>query len=736
PLREPLPFGPVADALRAAVPQAARAGPLPQVAGVLSALVPDLAGLLPEPAGDLEAVGQRPTVAAGVRAVLTAVAPVVLVVEDLHWADEATRDLLLLLARDLPARAGLLLTYRAEDLPPGMPLLGAPYSLPAGTAGAEITLPALGEADLAAMARGALGAQATPALARALLQRSGGLPLVVAEDLLTLTAATSAGSVAPDAQALTELGVSRSLREIIGQRLDRLPPGAVALAGGAAVLAVPASERLLGRMAALPDEQEAADALTGALAGSVLHELGPDHYGFAHVLAGRAVYESLPGPVRIRLHRRAVEALRELADPPLVQIAHHLRQTGDVEGWLEQAEAAAVQAESMGDSGTAAALLRQVLEQPGLAPERVARVALALSRAAQFGTNYEHTVASMRRILATPGLSAATRGEIRMKLGLLMYNLGGDPGGVAELAKAVPELEQGPPEPLARALSILASHSPDGGTAVEQTAQLERAMALVADSEDEENRSAVTAAYLDALGEHNDARAPALLAALPRVHESLEVVRCTVAALGNAVEWALNGGGDEAAAGYLAEAAALALRYDMPLFVMYTDSYRMMLRWLAGEWEVFEQDVEDFRHRHVQNPLVTGGLLGTAQGVSAAARGRTARAVAHLETALTQDGATTMSIPPAAALARIRLAAGDADGAWQALTGPPDMLGFVVRRECWTHSWDLVPTAVEILLERGDRAQAEELAGQHAAGMAGRLAPGSVAEAALCRGLL
>ncbi|MGV9271010.1 ATP-binding protein [Kitasatospora sp. NPDC003701] len=727
PLREPLPFGPVADALREAVPRAAQAGPLPRVTGALSALVPDLADLLPEPAGEPEAAGQRPTVAAGVRAVLTAVAPAVLVVEDLHWADEATRDLLLLLARDLPGQAGLLLTYRAGDLPPGVPLLGAPYSLPAGTAGAEITPAALTEADLAAMARSVLGTGATPEVVRALMQRSGGLPLVIEEDLLTLAST--------DVQAPTALGVSRSLREIIGQRLDRLPPAAAALAGGAAVLAVPASERLLGRMAGLPAE-EAAEALTGALAGSVLHELGPDRYGFAHVLAGRAVYESLPGPVRTRLHRRAVEALRELEKPPLVQIAHHTRRAGDLTGWLEQAEAAAVQAESMGDLGTAADLLQQVLEQPGLAPDRVARAALALARATQYGTDYGRTVASMRRILATPGLPAATRGVIRRNLSMVMYNQGGDQAGIAELRKAVPDLEQGPPEQLARALAILASHAPDGGTAAEQTAQLERAMALVADSEDEDSRSVVTFNYLNALCEHHDPRAPAVLAGLPRVHENLHMVRSTVMSLSNAVEWALDGGDDEVAAGYLEEAGALAVRNDMSLMVMYTDSYRVLLSWLAGGWDGFEREVEDFRHRYVPNPLVTGGLLGTALGVGAAAKGHFALAVAHLETALAQDGATTTSIPPAAALARARLAAGDADGAWQALVGPPDMLGFVVRRECWTHSWNLVPAAVEILLARGERARAEELAGQHAEGIKGRSAPGSVAEAALCRGLL
>jgi predicted ATPase len=53
-----------------------------------------------------------------VHSLLAALGPAVLVVEDLHWADEATRELLLLLARDLPNHVGLVLSYRAEDLPP------------------------------------------------------------------------------------------------------------------------------------------------------------------------------------------------------------------------------------------------------------------------------------------------------------------------------------------------------------------------------------------------------------------------------------------------------------------------------------------------------------------------------------------------------------------------------------------------------------------------------------------
>ncbi|MGW6915630.1 ATP-binding protein [Kitasatospora sp. NPDC054939] len=119
PLREPLAYGPVVDALRRIGPWLPPVEELGASAGALAPLLPDLAGALPEPPpeplpGSSGSGMQRFRVVSGVRALLEAVAPAVLVVEDLHWADAATRELLLLLARDMPTDSALVLTYRAE----------------------------------------------------------------------------------------------------------------------------------------------------------------------------------------------------------------------------------------------------------------------------------------------------------------------------------------------------------------------------------------------------------------------------------------------------------------------------------------------------------------------------------------------------------------------------------------------------------------------------------------------
>jgi predicted ATPase len=239
PLREPLPFGPVLDALRGIrdwLPDPRRLSPQ---AGALAPLIPGLAEHLPPvPEAPADARTGRFQLVGAVRSVLEALGPLVLVVEDLHWVDEATRELLLLLGRDPPKQLRLVLTHRREDLPAGTPVLGVPYRRPAGTSGAEISLEPLTELDVQDLAGAALGTRAGAKLGTLLYQRSGGLPLVVEEDLLTL-----AGRKLPDAPdipgphrqsgtkpaapechetVLERSGVPRQLREAVTGRMAGL----------------------------------------------------------------------------------------------------------------------------------------------------------------------------------------------------------------------------------------------------------------------------------------------------------------------------------------------------------------------------------------------------------------------------------------------------------------------------------------------------------------------------------
>ncbi|MFD0351206.1 hypothetical protein ACFQ0M_44540 [Kitasatospora aburaviensis] len=256
------------DALRAVGPLLPPSDRIPASAGALRPLLPDLADRLPpHPASAGDGLPGRHLLVQAVRALLGALGDVVLVIEDLHWVDDATRELLLLLARDMPPGLALVLTYRAEDLPPDTPALGAAYRRPAGVGGALIRLNPLAETEVHDLARAALGPRATPALTRVLFDRSEGLPLVAEEDLITLceqrggSGLTDAADLAAD---LEHSEVPRGLRDAVTERLAGLSADASAVAAAAAVLGVPAGEELLAAVSGL-DRQATADGLTEAL---------------------------------------------------------------------------------------------------------------------------------------------------------------------------------------------------------------------------------------------------------------------------------------------------------------------------------------------------------------------------------------------------------------------------------------------------------------------------------------
>ncbi|MGW4897432.1 ATP-binding protein [Kitasatospora sp. NPDC004240] len=736
PLREPQPYGPVTDALRAAGPWLPPADAIGADAGALAPLLPDLADRLPPPPSARAMTGR--TMANAVRALLAALAPVALAVEDLHWADPATRELLLLLARDLPADSALVLTYRAEDQPRGTPLLGVPYHRPAGTAGTELVLRPLGGEQVDALARSALGHRPPAALARLLLDRSGGLPLIVEEDLTTLVARGRAGesltALATDTAAGHGLDVPRSLREVMHERLARLGPPAAALVDAAAVLAVPAGERLLGEVAGLSQE-ETRRALEEALGAAVLHELGPDSYGFAHALAVQAVHQAIPGPARTRAHRRALEVLQGVENPPLVRIAHHTKAVGDMDAWLPRAQAAADQAIERGDLGTAAGLLQEILDRPSLTPEQTAATALALANAIRHRTEPDPSTATLRRLLAIPGLPAGPRAELRLRLGLHLANWQ-DPAGLTEIEAAVPDLEQYDVELAARAMASLAGADHGPLTVTEQRGWLERARATLAGTPHRATEAGITMTWISLLGRQGDPRVPDLLAGLPREDEDPGVVRTTVMALANAAENGLLLGQDEQAVRWAEEGATLSARTGTPLFTLGCEACRLVLTWLGGRWEQWETDLDDLRGRYPDGgPLTHGWYVAVAEGRTALARGQFTTAAGHFDRLLAADPGhqDLAALAAAAGTARIHLARQDPGQAWQAVS---DYLPLIEHKELWTGAWDLLPVAVEAALLRGDRAAAEDLSTRHAAAVRDADAPGAAAEQHFCRGLL
>ncbi|MFC7614552.1 AAA family ATPase [Actinokineospora soli] len=185
---EPFSYGAVLEALRGAEGRLAELGNgLNPVTGVLAPLLPEIARHLPgplPPIGDPRA--ERHRLFRAVRELLGALGPALLVVEDLQWADDGTRQLLRFIAGDPPAPLATAITYRREDLPTGSPL-GAEFRPPPGALFAALAVEPLDVAGVRALTEAIVGEDAvSPAFATRLHERTAGIPFVVEETLRAL----------------------------------------------------------------------------------------------------------------------------------------------------------------------------------------------------------------------------------------------------------------------------------------------------------------------------------------------------------------------------------------------------------------------------------------------------------------------------------------------------------------------------------------------------------------------
>ncbi|HTI20130.1 MAG TPA: AAA family ATPase [Kutzneria sp.] len=727
PLREPLPYGPVVDALDKIGPWLPDSG-LPPTAGALAPLVPDLADRLPPAPVKPDSPGAaRRQLIQAVRSVLASVGPVVMVIEDLHWVDDATRDLLLLLARDLPEQFALVVTYRAEDLAPGTHALGAAYRPPPGASGTVIQLSPLTETDVADLASAALGAQTTAELCVVLHRRSEGLPLVVEEDLITLR-----DQARRDVGELARAEVPDGLRDAVTDRLTALSAAGAAVVEAAAVLAVPATEALLAAVAGL-DGEVCADGLVEALQAAVLRETETGRYAFRHVLAQQVAHRHIPGPRRTRLHQRAIDQLQAQDPVPLVQIAHHTLAAGDQRGWLDRTEQAAAQAVALGDPGTAATLLHQILNCPKAEGERRSRAALALARIVNFGVDYAATARALRAVLADPQLPPAARGEIRLGLGLVMLNIGRDPDGFRELEHAVDELAT-LPHKAAKAMIALALND-RGGAAAHAWHWLGRAEQAVQDSDDESSRMSVRATRLMLMAREGDPAVWPLAGQLSRRDDDGTTLNQTLFALGNLSGVAAQLGHDRRARDLLDEIESLVERTGRRPLQVVTRGRRLEIDWLAGHWTDVDEGYAALAQADPDNRLV-GISRALYQGYLALAQGRCSRALKHFSTAAEHGGNTCsayMNMEIIAARTVGDLAQGDPQSAWaRAETGLSILRGL----GSWARTGGLIPIAVEAAVACGHRAVAEQLVAEAESGLRGRDAPVALAELDLARGLL
>ncbi len=272
---------------------------------------------------ELAAAGAKPfDVAIALGEALGAIAPVLLILEDVHWADEATLDVVRVLARRAKDSALLLvISYRSDQLPRDHLLRMVLGQLSSGDGATRLELDGLSREAVSELAASSL------LDADELFERTAGNPFFVTE---TLAARTG--------------GVPETVRDAVYARIAGLSTSGRAVLDAVAVVPQRAEVWLLE---ALTDGD--LGALDECLASGVLRAEA-DGVLFRHELARLAVKESLPPDRAVMLHRRALAALADptLGGPDYARLAHHAEAAGDGPAMLRYAPAAGERAAERG----------------------------------------------------------------------------------------------------------------------------------------------------------------------------------------------------------------------------------------------------------------------------------------------------------------------------------------------------------------------------------------------------
>ncbi|GAB7041032.1 MULTISPECIES: BTAD domain-containing putative transcriptional regulator [Catenuloplanes] len=279
-------------------------------------------------------------------------APVLVVLDDLHWADEGTLDLLAGLLAGPDAAGGPVLvvgTYRATEVTPD---LAAALARLARVEPARVHLDGLPAGATGDLAAAVTGHDLAPDVVERLHRRTGGNPFFVRELARVLAA--------EGVEALAR--VPAGVRDVLRHRLVRLPEPAGELLRRAAVLGRDIDPDVLAALSGLGDD-DLLDALDQAVAAGLLTEAA-GQLRFTHILVRDTLYGDLSALRRSRWHAAAGAALERLRPDDPGPLAHHfsLAGAGHAAQAARYARAAAEQAERRGDPHEAARMWQRALD--------------------------------------------------------------------------------------------------------------------------------------------------------------------------------------------------------------------------------------------------------------------------------------------------------------------------------------------------------------------------------------
>jgi class 3 adenylate cyclase len=396
------------------------AAPLARLVPVLRERLPDI----PEPA-PLQPDEARVRLLDAVVQLLLALAaraPLVLVLDDLHWADGATIALLRHVARFAPQHRLLLLgAYRDVEVGAQHPLWDALGALPRETSYEHLGLSGLNSAEVEQLLEAVADHQVADALVAPIVAETSGNPFFIREVLLHLA---EEGQIVWresgwTAQLATQpVGIPQSVRQVIQRRLAHLPERANRLLRSAAGFAANFPFCVVARVAGL-EETEALDAIDDALAAQLLCSGDQSEtFDFTHALVRHALYAELSPPRQIRLHRQIAEMMEQIygdrAAEHAAELAYQYSRSAALPGserGVPHAVAAADQAESAYAHDDAVIFLRMALQLLPPDDARRARILGRLGMALSAALNFDEALPAMREagelIVAAEGEDAA-----------------------------------------------------------------------------------------------------------------------------------------------------------------------------------------------------------------------------------------------------------------------------------------------------------------------------------------
>jgi DNA-binding NarL/FixJ family response regulator len=410
--------------------------------------------------GDAPTAGSQLEVFEQALALLTeraTAAPVLLVLEDVHWADISTLDLVVFLAHHLvDRRVVLLATGRADEPASGERVRRFVAGVRRSGAASIVELGPLTPDELAELLAARTGGSLPATLMSEIVDRCDGNPFFAEEILAAAGADTSAG-------AAREL--PRGLRDLLLQRLAPLDPATLGVLRLAAAAGRHVGYPLLRALAARP-EGDLRESLRAAVAHGVLVAVpATGSYRFRHALLAEAVYATLLPGEREELHASLAE---ELARGPAAapgELAPHWVAAGRTTEALAASVEAARQAQAVFGLAEALAHLERALSMWAAVPDaaQVARVELAelCSWTAELAW---HTGAAPRAVeLARREIDLVGHGDplraaqLHERLGRYLYASGRGDAALAAIERAVELLPEHPPSAQrAQALTSLA----------------------------------------------------------------------------------------------------------------------------------------------------------------------------------------------------------------------------------------------------------------------------------------